>query len=415
MKSQFTRRLPVAALAGLALLAACADQDAIVQPAPTPGGDLMARYVALGQSNTAGYQSGGINDSTQRESYAFLLAQQAGVPFLYPALMLPGCPPPLTGPQPLTTARVGGANVTGATCALRAQPRGAVQNLAVPASRIVDWTNNALADTRSNALTTLILGGRTQLQAMRDANPTLVSVFPEGNELLAAATAGDPTQITPQAQFEAALDLIVAAIREEGAEAILFGVPNVPQVTPALLPGAYYFLLQAAGQSPKPVSATCAPGTPGGSHLVSFGLLTAAQPTTISCNEADPGVLSTAEIATVNARVTAFNTAVQARATANNWIYVDPMPIINTQMLANPDRIRKCQGLPAALMTGNQAQIQQAVTNTCPGPTAPNFWGSYMSFDPIHFSRRAHQVFANEMATAINARHQLSIPTRAVN
>jgi len=55
----------------------------------------VASYVALGNSITAGYQSGGINDSTQRQSYALLLARQMGTRYAYPALTMPGCAPPI--------------------------------------------------------------------------------------------------------------------------------------------------------------------------------------------------------------------------------------------------------------------------------------------------------------------------------
>lgn len=282
-------RLLALPLAGAALLGGCAaDDEGLLAPPEGPGSDLLARYVALGQSNTAGLQSAGINDSTQNEAYPVVVAAQAGVPFYVPSLALPGCPPPLVGPQPLTSNRVAGGNA--ATCALRVpESLPFVSNLAIPSARIVDFVDNQLSDTRSNVLTTLILGGRTQLQAMRDADPTFVSVFPEGNELLRAVSVGVPAEITSQANFEAALDQIVSAIRAEDAEALLFGVPDVPMVAPALQPGAYYFALQAVGQSPKPVSPNCAPGTPGGSSLVSFGVLTEAAVTLVSCNATDFG------------------------------------------------------------------------------------------------------------------------------
>ncbi|HEV2148581.1 MAG TPA: hypothetical protein VGR37_14350 [Longimicrobiaceae bacterium] len=397
-------------LSAASVLAACAEDDAtpIAPVAPSVGGELFTRYVSLGQSNTAGLMSAGINDSTQHLPYPVLLARKAGAGerFFVPSLEMPGCPPPLLGPQPLTSQRVGGGTAT--TCALRAPENlPFVSNLAVPSSRIVDWVNNGLPDTRSNALTTLILGGRTQLQAMRDANPTFVSVWPEGNDVLGAAAAGVPAAATSQAAFEAALDQIVAGIKAEGAQALFMSVLNVPLVAPALQPGAYYFALQAAGQSPKPVSPNCAPGTPGGSSLVSFGLLTDPSVAVISCNATDPGVLSPAEIGDVTARVNAYNAALKARADANGWAYLDVNAVAMTQVLNDPNKLRKCQGLATATL----ATFAQAVAATCPGPTAPNFWGSFMSFDPIHFNAQLHQLIANEAARAINGKFGTTLPT----
>src|SRR2546422_7431149 len=52
------------------LLAAACHQDKLLTPPipPYAGGEMFVRYVSLGNSLTAGFQSGGINDSTQRRS-----------------------------------------------------------------------------------------------------------------------------------------------------------------------------------------------------------------------------------------------------------------------------------------------------------------------------------------------------------
>ena len=49
---------------------------------------LFRRYAALGNSITAGFQSAGINDSTQRRAYPVLLAMAMGTDFTYhPSLL----------------------------------------------------------------------------------------------------------------------------------------------------------------------------------------------------------------------------------------------------------------------------------------------------------------------------------------
>ena len=70
------RRLSVATGLAVALLAAACHQDKLLTP-PVPaytGGEMFVRYVSLGNSLTAGFQSGGINDSTQRQAYPVLVA-----------------------------------------------------------------------------------------------------------------------------------------------------------------------------------------------------------------------------------------------------------------------------------------------------------------------------------------------------
>src|SRR5881392_3215458 len=107
-----TRRpfLAVAALATLALGACVGDDETITAlTPPANGGALFNRYVSLGNSITAGYQSGGIVDSLQRNSYANLLAQRAGAPFDQPQFQGPGCPQPFTAPLVPAAAPPAGA------------------------------------------------------------------------------------------------------------------------------------------------------------------------------------------------------------------------------------------------------------------------------------------------------------------
>ena len=104
----------VAAIGAVMALAACSDNQKLLGPSTSVGGGIFKNYVAIGNSITAGYQSGGINDSTQRQSYARLLAGAMGTQYHYAALALPGCPAPISNTQ--TGARVGGA--TAPPCAL---------------------------------------------------------------------------------------------------------------------------------------------------------------------------------------------------------------------------------------------------------------------------------------------------------
>ena len=97
-------RTTALAVLGAALLGGCAGDERALEPERDPvGGDLFARYIAVGNSITAGFQSLGINDSTQRQSYAYLIAQQARAPFSLPLLTRPGCPPPMSAPFSTTT------------------------------------------------------------------------------------------------------------------------------------------------------------------------------------------------------------------------------------------------------------------------------------------------------------------------
>lgn len=438
MRHGTLRSLTVAALAAaVPLLAGCVE-DEIVRPVPAagPGGELFERYVSLGNSITAGYQSGGINDSTQLEAYPVLLAEQAGAEFGVPLLAYPGCPPPFT--EPLGPRRVAGWGA--GDCALRVTPGPRLlQNLAVPGARTADLLNNLIPAEQlgsANPLTTLILGGRTQLEAMVAADPTLVSVWIGNNDALLAAVSGNLQVLTPLAAFEEQLDGIVGAIQQTPAQdAVLIGVVDAVRAAPILQPGAYFWAMgQTPGALPKPVNDNCAPvnpltGQPNplAANMVSFQVLGDTNFPEVNCSpdafpEGDPRrgahLLTMEEQGIVGARVAQFNAAIRQRAEASGWIYIDPNEVLTPYLAEGPpfNQVRKCQML-AALPTGaTMQQFQQAVLQSCPVPPemggAPNFFGALISFDGVHPARPAHQLIANEMAERLNEAHGLSIPTR---
>lgn len=389
-------------LALVGLTTACLDDDAVEPPfVPEAGGELFVRYVSLGNSITAGFQSGGIHRLFQRQAYPVLLAERAGADFGVPALNLPGCPPPLAAP--LSTERT-----SDVACAYRdfdAPPL--VQNLAVPGATVIDATD--VTGPAANTLATLILGGRTQVEAMLAAEPTLVSVWLGNNDALGAAMTGDTTRLTPVDVFEEAFSAIGDAIDATPAgSAILIGVANPVAIVPALQPGAYFWAVEQSGEAPVPleVSDNCAPGTDGGARLVSFQVV--AQGLPVDCAEDAPFVLTAEEAAAVVARVHAFNTIIADAAEARDWIYVDPTVSLIGPALVDPDLVRKCQDLGSAQTA---QEIAAAVEETCPHPDAPNFFGSYFTFDGVHPSGAAHAVIADTLAGRLNAELGLSLPT----
>ena len=172
-----TTKLFAAAALGIVLGASACHNDQLFRPANfVPIDPLFERYVSMGNSITAGFQSAGINDSTQAQAYPVLLANAMQSPFFGPYLNRPGCPPPFT--NAFTQARVGGG--TPATCALRkpqSPPPPFVSNTAVPGAEVLDIYSNLDTASNANALTTFILGGLTQTQMLLHADPTFVTVW----------------------------------------------------------------------------------------------------------------------------------------------------------------------------------------------------------------------------------------------
>ncbi|HYT03250.1 MAG TPA: SGNH/GDSL hydrolase family protein [Gemmatimonadales bacterium] len=390
------RRMSLAAALGLALIAVGCHNDELfspVVPAYT-GGAMFVRYVAMGNSITAGFQSGGINDSTQKQSYARLVANQMGSTYYYPKLVMPGCPPPFT--NIFTNTRVAGGTAT--TCYYRNDTIPPfLSNVAVPGAEVMDILHNGpTPGTSSNALTQLFLGGRTQIQAMMAARPTFVSVWIGNNDVLGAALAQDISLLTPVPAFTASYTEVVDSIEAAGAKAVLIGIGE-GSLLPYFSTGSTYFALKQGGVAFPPTfavdSASCA--TPrGDTVLVAFpvgaALINAAlvSPDTLNC--ANPAqAIQPADVIALQTAIVTFNTIIASQATAHGWAYTD----FNFQF----DSLRGLGQVAAFPNLG-------AACSTSP-------FGTAFSCDGIHPSAASSKMMARRLVQVINTKYNSTIPT----
>lgn len=410
------RRVLFAAGLGFVVWATACQSDELNSPGASPYGAMFQRYVAMGNSITAGFQSGGINDSTQRQSYAVLVGNQMrGDRFFYPSLLKPGCPAPYTNVFTQTRLSV-------IPCSLRdpAFPP-YLSNVAVPGAEALDLLQNGPgAGTNSNALTLLMLGGRTQVQAMADARPTFVSVWAGNNDVLGAATsmtnAGDSTAITPAATVQTEFTNILNAVAATGASAIVIGVANVTTI-PYFSQGATYWAIkngQVPGAAFPPaftVSNNCAPiitgipGARGDSVLVPFpyggALLTAAsppnnQPRNLDCADTVAAIVVPSELRKLITAVLAYNVADSTLAVQHGWAWLNPNPTLDS-LRANPAQVA-----PFPAFVNAQGQ---------PNPCSVNPFGLAFSCDGVHPSAATHVLIARHVILAINAKYGSTIPT----
>jgi len=412
------RRIVFAAGLGLMFLVAACQDDVLNSPGVPPyaGGAMFQRYVAMGNSITAGFQSGGINDSTQRRSYAVLVAGvMRGDRFYYPSLTNPGCPPPYT--NVFTQTRIIG---DGTTCFFRnpALPP-YVSNVAVPGAEALDLLQNGPgAGTNSNALTQLFLGGRTQIQAMVAAQPTFVSVWAGNNDVLGAATSstngGDSTLITPAATVQTEYAQIADAVEGTGAGALLIGVANVTAL-PFFSQGATYWAIKnglvpgASFPATFTVSNNCAPiatgipGARGDSVLVPFpyggALLGAASPPfnqarNLDCADTVAAIVVPAELRKLAGAVLAYNAADSTIASQRGWAWLNPNPTLDS-LRAIPTQV---------------APFPAFTTGGAPTPCANNPFGLAFSCDGVHPSSATHVIIARHVVLAINAKYGSAIP-----
>ena len=398
-RSPLTRRRAgvLAAATALVALGACADDAELRVNAPAGNAAFMDRYVALGNSITAGYQSGGINDSTQRRAYPALIARAAGVRYEYAALQGAQCAPAadlfsaLSGARTVPPGQLPCSRLAG-------HETSTLNNVAVPGANSFDPTGGAGGG--YNALTGFVLGGRTQVQKALDLDPTFASIWIGNNDVLSFAINGTTTGITPQATFEQNYGAMLTQLTtgRPSMRGLLIGVVNVSN-TPILFPAAVLASPQVRGainqvaNQPVTIDANCT----GSASRISFGLLlrirTGAHPAYIGCEKntipgtpvGDAGVLDAAEQATFAAAVAGYNAYIQQRATALNWAYYDPNPAL-------------------------QNLVQTGQIPPFPALQSAQPFGTYFSLDGVHPANAAHLLLAQQMVAAINTKYQTNIP-----
>ncbi|MDQ6871381.1 MAG: SGNH/GDSL hydrolase family protein [Gemmatimonadota bacterium] len=393
----------VAAIGAVMALAACSSDKKLLGPTTPVGGDIFKSYVALGNSITAGYQSGGIVDSTQRQSYAFLLASRMGTQYHYASLAKPGCPAPIINFN--TQARPTGAP----PCALRSTSSitDILNNVAVPGASSYDPT--AVNGTPfSNALTTFILGGKTQVQRALDAKPTFVSIGIIGNDYLSFAVQDGRTAalagITPVATFTANYDKTIAQL--------LAGAPDVKGVIMAnVLPTNPPIMFAAAAMSnpafktgfdaqagtTTTLDPSCTAGGAGATSLINTFLAhqirAGAHPPIVACVPGgasgtlpapigDILILDPTEQTTINTIVNGYNAYLQNKANSINFAYYDPNTLLTT--------------LKAAGTVIRATPLYSSAT-------AP--FGTGMSLDGVHPALAVHRLLANDLIAVINTKY----------
>ena len=393
-----------AAVALAGVVVACGKDSVDVVAPSTAIYPMFQSYVALGNSITAGYQSGGINDSTQRQSYARLLAQQFHTRYAYASLAGPGCPPPVV--DFLTGMRASGDTVS-TSCFLR-NPALATQtlnNVAVPGATSID--PNAATSAFSNFLTQLVLGGKTQVQKALDAQPTFVSVWIGNNDVLDAAAKGvtiatpalATAGITDTTTFKARYKLIVDGLKTQPRiRGLLIGVGNVTGI-PLLFPAESLYTnptlfaqFQAAAGGPV----TLVPNCVGSRALISAAVLSQMRkgfPRVVSCQANVPQapvgdyfILDTLEQAIFNKDIAAYNRYISAKADTAFFAYADPNPL-----------------LASFRATGKVPPFPDFSSSTAP-------FGTYFTLDGVHPSKLAHIAIAKALITVINTKYSTSVP-----
>ena len=212
----------------------------------------FTRYVALGDSLTAGFASGGLVQFYQEHSYPAYLAQQAGAPvFEMPLVSEPGLPPLLELkallPSPVIQPKPGAPGMP-----INATLPVPYNNLGVPGADLYDMLfttgdiQNLLAGNQNNVMHDLILripavpgpdGNMIPFTALTQAiaqQPTFVTLWIGNNDILGAAVAGTPIDgitMTPVDVFQELYGQAVGALATmTSAKIAIINLPNVSAI-----------------------------------------------------------------------------------------------------------------------------------------------------------------------------------------
>ncbi len=391
--------LPLGMLsASLFLLASCSSgssssgSSGSSTSTPATPGDFTTT-VFLGDSLTAGYQSGSLLDTAEVHGWAPLVAGQAGFGITQALIAAPGAPSTLVlkSVSPLTIVTASGTT-TG-----RDNPSSQVTDLAVPGALLNDILNTipvASPTPGQQQITQLVLGfpglglgqAYSQTTFAVKANPTTIFIWAGNNDALDADISGMPSSMTSVADFTTQYTALITELTTKTKAHLV--IANIPDVTlvPYLQPAAT-ILAEYSAATGYPVSVLSGLfGISAGDLLNPEGLAEVAaivagtQTTPVS----DAGVLTAAEVATVQQRVTDFNTVIAAQAKVAGATVVD-IHALFANLIAN--------GLPINGYTGSAA-----------------FLGGVFSLDGIHPTNTGYAVIANTFIDAMNAGFSAKIP-----
>nr|BCX00645.1 MAG: outer membrane protein [Bacteroidota bacterium] len=387
--------------------------EATLEPVPS-GSARLDKYVAVGNSLTAGVQNGALYEEAQQYSYAALLARQMRVAdFQMPLVSSPGIGNRIEvrnfNPITLTVNTAQG------------QPKNAglarpYDNLGVPGAVLADYLNadNGLsARAQQNPYYALVLRGANSMhQLVTQLRPTLITFWLGNNDVLGYVTSGGVRPFVPADVFDALYRQTAAALRQTGASVV---VANIPSVTAIPFVTYLNLTLEQSGQlvregnsyrlrTPQgnlPIYIQTAQGVR--TMTTNDFLLLSAQAYLASFNPAQgdavtpqrpiptPYVLDASELQTASALVAAYNQTIAREAQANGFALVDIFSEFNQIVLT-------------FFASGGKAGITEDGVTLRPVP------GELFSFDGVHPSNLGHAIVANRFIAAINTKFGAQIP-----
>ncbi len=391
------RVVSVVSLALVLGLAACSSNSSsststLAASQAANAGNFATTYF-LGDSLTAGYQSGSLIDTSQPHGWAPLVAAQAGFPIALPLIAPPGAPNQLTLVH-LTGPVIGQlAGTTTGRDNFGLQPT----NVAVPGALTNDVLNTlplVSPTTGQQQLNQLVLGYpgfgfgviKSQAEQAVAAGCTTIFVWIGNNDALVADLTGMPSSMTPLATFTTQYQQLISYLQtNSGAHLVIANIPDVTAV-PYLQPAANVLVGYSAATGVPVANLSAVLGIQAGDYVNQLGLtdIPLILGGTMKGPLPDAAVLSASEVVTVQTMVKAYNGVIAASAQTSGATLVD----INA-LFANT--------------TANGITV-----NGIKGTTT--FLGGAFSLDGIHPTNTGYAVVANAFIDTMNKAFGKAIP-----
>ena len=220
-------------------VSSCGDFKKSSVVAPPSNGTLdFTSFVSLGNSLTAGYQSGALFESAQIWSYPADIAKQAGAAdFVQPLMADPG-----TGALMSVTSLSGPDVHTASTMIIPPINESYTlpyNNLGIPGAILYDLTDttdfNTKSVARNNPFFSLILRskvfGSSAVEQALALHPTFMTVWIGANDVLGYATSGGTGALPTDQSLWAGMYTQTMSALLAGAPNAKFAVANIPDIT----------------------------------------------------------------------------------------------------------------------------------------------------------------------------------------
>ena len=222
-------------LIAFAICISCEDRSDLTAPAlPNTGNANFAKFVSLGNSLTAAYQSGALYKSSQEYSYGKMIANAVGANYEQPYISDPGIGGRIEIAAFTATGISTFTNPADAGTPLNLGYQGIYNNLGIPGAVLVDLlraTNKETSVSGNNIFFDLILREQgTALEQAIMAQPTLATLWIGNNDILHYATSGGLLPHTPTAIFDTLYKQLSGALAQAKIPVVVANIPNVKAI-----------------------------------------------------------------------------------------------------------------------------------------------------------------------------------------